>query len=797
MAKSKGKPTTPVKKPSLHTLAEWPLNASQTFLAFSILTGVLTLILFSRYFFGNHLYIFNDVGSDTITVFYPNIVQSARYFQEAGLPSWSFYIGLGNNFYPGFLLNPFYWIFLPMGPESIAHTIVWLQAAVLFGTGLIFYRFLREAEFALPACMIGGIVYTFGGYAVLGNSWYGHAYDIFGMTCAFLAFEFLLRKKHYWFFPIPFILVLGARGYFLLLFMAIYGLVRMLDYYGPSLKLILQGYKRMIILGIIALLLIMPFIGGKWHTFSNSPRVSGNVSYSERLSDQPVTGISPVKHNVTAIMRLFSNDMLGAGSDYKGWRNYLEAPCLYIGLITLLLVFQFFALADRRRKWIYGSLLFFWLLLIIFPYFRFAFYGFAGNYYKGALSLFIPFSFLFVALLGFQELLSGKRMNMWVLFASSILWLILLWYPYNTPDVSISASMQVQVSIFILVYTGLLWFFAEGMMKKLIYPALVSVVGLEAILFAWPAVNHRDSLLKTDIRDKKFHFDDSGPAVKRIKELDKDPFYRIDKVYGSIKTGYNDGMVQGFFGTKAYQSHNHKEYVEFLDKAGVIDGSKEANTRWLVGVSQANILHGLFSIKYLLSNAASQDKVDPAIYSPVDSVGSTVISRNNYYIPFGIPIESYLTTTAFESLPANQKRRSFYFAVVGDEQASWKSKLKPLPLDTISFFGTAIRDRTQLLAGKAMTMDYFSHSHIKGHIEVADPVMLFFSIPFDAGWHAKVDGKEQEIYKVNYGFTGVMLEPGKHSVELSYIPPLSRTGWIGFAIGLLGVGVLYGFRKKF
>ncbi|MBK9103277.1 MAG: hypothetical protein IPL92_01570 [Saprospiraceae bacterium] len=79
------------------------------------------------------------------------------------------------------------------------------------------------------------------------------------------------------------------------------------------------------------------------------------------------------------MMRMFSNDMLGSGSDYKGWRNYLEAPCLYMGLITIFFVFQFFAVASRRQRWIYGSFLFLWIFIMLFPYFRFGFYGFAGN----------------------------------------------------------------------------------------------------------------------------------------------------------------------------------------------------------------------------------------------------------------------------------------------------------------------------------------------------------------------------------------------------------------------------------
>src|SRR6187549_2508502 len=140
MAKSKPKSTSVKSQPAKFSPPAWPLDDKRTFLLYAAVTIVLTLILFSRYLFGPNLFIFNDIGSDTLTIFYPNLVQNARYFEEVGMPGWSFYIGLGTNFYPGYLINPFQWIFLPMGPESIAYSIAWVQAFVLVATGLVFYR---------------------------------------------------------------------------------------------------------------------------------------------------------------------------------------------------------------------------------------------------------------------------------------------------------------------------------------------------------------------------------------------------------------------------------------------------------------------------------------------------------------------------------------------------------------------------------------------------------------------------------------------------------------------------------
>jgi uncharacterized membrane protein YfhO len=54
--------------------------------------------------------------------------------------------------------------------------------------------------------------------------------------------------------------------------------------------------------------------------------------------------------------------------------------------------------------------------------------------------------------------------------------------------------------------------------------------------------------------------------------------------------------------------------------------------------------------------------------------------------------------------------------------------------------------------------------------------MLFFSIPFDKGWSAKVDGKKEPLFMINIGFTGLLLDKGEHNIELSFLPPFYYTG---------------------
>lgn len=55
--------------------------------------------------------------------------------------------------------------------------------------------------------------------------------------------------------------------------------------------------------------------------------------------------------------------------------------------------------------------------------------------------------------------------------------------------------------------------------------------------------------------------------------------------------------------------------------------------------------------------------------------------------------------------------------------------------------------------------------------------MLLFSIPFDKGWTAKVDGAAVPLERVDIGFMGLVLEKGEHRVELEYrVPSLIYSG---------------------
>jgi len=70
---------------------------------------------------------------------------------------------------------------------------------------------------------------------------------------------------------------------------------------------------------------------------------------------------------------------------------------------------------------------------------------------------------------------------------------------------------------------------------------------------------------------------------------------------------------------------------------------------------------------------------------------------------------------------------------------------------------------------------------------------------FMKGWQATVDGAPARLFQVNYMFRGLLLEPGKHRVEMVYRPVKVLAGIAVYGVtmlGLLAAGLLTLIRRK-
>ncbi|HET6767135.1 MAG TPA: YfhO family protein, partial [Chitinophagaceae bacterium] len=502
----------------------------------------------------------------------------------------------------------------------------------------------------------------------------------------------------------------------------------------------------------------------------------------------------------TAMMRLFSNDTMGVGSDYKGWYNYLEAPLFYCGLINLLLVPQLFGFLSKRKKIVFLSFIALFILPVIFPYLRYMFWGFTGDYYR-LFSLFLPFTLLLYSVSVLSRTEKKGRINLVTLSVTVALLLVILFYNYFSGAEVINDTRRNAVVLFLLVYAVLLYFFNVKRVVNVAKTITLAFIIVELISFSSTTVNDRPVITGEEMKQKTGYNDYTVDAVNYLKSVDKG-FYRIVKEYSSgpaIHSSINDAQVQNFYSTSSYTSFNQKNYIKFLGEADIIDETDETQTRWASGVTQTPILHSFASVKYTLSKRP-QPFIADYNYDLLTTVGDVKILKNRSPLPLGFGYSRFIIKNDYNLLSYNQKKLILNRAVVLDDSVyGIPPGLTKFQLNDTSgnYTWAEFNSDIDLLKEDTLQIEMFSQNYIKGKISLEQPKLLFFSIPFDGGWKIKIDKRDVEPIMVNMGFTGLSLEKGDHQVELTFIPRFYNIGTLGSVAGLILFFLIIGSRYLF
>ena len=75
---------------------------------------------------------------------------------------------------------------------------------------------------------------------------------------------------------------------------------------------------------------------------------------------------------------------------------------------------------------------------------------------------------------------------------------------------------------------------------------------------------------------------------------------------------------------------------------------------------------------------------------------------------------------------------------------------------------------------------------IRGTISADKNKLLVFSIPYQNGWTAWVDGKKADLIKTNIMYTGLEISSGEHEIELHYEMPGVK---YGILVTLVSAGI--------
>lgn len=770
-----------------------------------IMTG---FFIFKDYLSGKAIYLFKDIGCDGLNVTYPNIVMISDYFKREGMPSWTFTQGMGQNIYP-FWLDQFLWILSFIDKNAIPKALIWVNWFELLLSGFIFRQYLRTINVTKFASIIGGLCYAYCAYAIAASGWANRfAIELFNTALLLLALENFLQKKFWWLLPIPIALLTIDQPFNLYpfgIFILGYTCLRHAELYGkPTIKLITYLFQIALIstLGVM----MASFIG-----FSNvlqmieSPRVSGSDSYSNELLAQSMTTIDD-KQLMTWITRMFSNDLLGTGSEFRGWSNYFEAPMFYVGLLALVVLPQLFHFLNKRQQILYGITLGLCFLPMIFPFFRYAFWAFTGDYYR-TFALFFGVVILRFGMQALSFIEEKNTINKWILLASIVIPIILLAFPY-ADDIQIDKNLRIIVIIFLIINALLLFGIVNNSFRNLAQILLLLLTCVELVVMSSREINpsKRLAIMATDLEEKTGYNDYSNEAVAYLKKTDSS-FYRIQKNYASspaLFSSLNDSRIQNFYGTQSYNSFNQMNYVRFMQSIDVVQKGNETTSRWVSGVPGNIMLLGITNVKYILSNSPDNQGFKSMGLDSIQTIGNVTVLKNRFALPLGITYESYTTEEDFEKAKYSAifKSKAFIQACVVDKslekQLIGLKKITQIDTSIIFKTTTELPDLFNDLKADSLKITKFLETNIRGNINLKTKKILYLSIPFDKGWHVTVNRKKADLHRVQWGLTGLILDKGNHQVELTFTPPYRKEGTLVslFSLGLFGIILFISKRRK-
>lgn len=286
--------------------------------------------------------------------------------------------------------------------------------------------------------------------------------------------------------------------------------------------------------------------------------------------------------------------------------------------------------------------------------------------------------------------------------------------------------------------------------------------------------------------------------------------YRI-----SSEVGYeNFNMIDKYQGTETFQTFVSPSSIEFYEYLGYKVGAG-------FSFGTNNSVMTFLSNKYYITNSMGYDlniykekKKDLSLASPVNKKGELTLSgykkidknknlniyENENYIPYGFTYDSYYLESDTSKLTKEEKSTLLLKGVLlNDKQANkYKNILKKYKVeqDNLSYDEKEyekdcknIKKRT-LAQNFKITKDGFRCDFQDAKKEN----LVFFSIPYDTGWTAYIDGEKVEIENVNKGFMALDVLSGKHKIEFKYKNNIAAYSKYVSLIGIAIFGLYISFN---
>ena len=217
-------------------------------------------------------------------------------------------------------------------------------------------------------------------------------------------------------------------------------------------------------------------------------------------------------------------------------------------------------------------------------------------------------------------------------------------------------------------------------------------------------------------------------------------------------------------------------------------------------------LRGLLSVKYLITTPEKQEDFLAAAddgWSYYDTKDGFMLYENENYVPMGFTYDYYITEESYETTIKNTRANLLMRALVLSEEdaEAYGKYLKKLPdakLDDL-WYDTYVSDCADRRASACSTFQ-MTNSGFHAEITLKKDNLVFFSVPYDDGFTAYVNGKEADIVWVDEGLMAVLAPAGENTIDFVYQADgyslASKVSLAALAVFVLYAGYFVWKKKK-
>ena len=185
-------------------------------------------------------------------------------------------------------------------------------------------------------------------------------------------------------------------------------------------------------------------------------------------------------------------------------------------------------------------------------------------------------------------------------------------------------------------------------------------------------------------------------------------------------------------------------------------------------------LRGLLSVEYLITTPEKRESFEDeadAGWTYLADVDGYTLYHNDNYVPMGFTYDYYVTKTTYEASVKTLRSNLLLRALVLEDEdvAQYGQYLTELPdamLDEL-YYDSYTQDCADR---RAHSCSVFQMNNAGFHAEITleKPNLVFFSVPYDDGFTAYVNGENTDILRVDEGLMAVLCPAGASSIDFVY-----------------------------